>query len=219
MSSRTITVEGALREYLLAHGNLTDEVQRDLIAETAEKTHGAALMQISAEQGALMQLLTQISGAKRAVEVGTFTGYSALCVARGLPDDGTLLCCDVSDEWTSIGRAYWERAGIAHKITLTLGPAVETLQALPETERFDLAFIDADKTNYATYYEEILKRMDAGGIILIDNVLWLGRVIDDTADDDDTEAIRALNDFVAQDDRVEVVMLPIGDGLTLARKK
>ncbi len=219
MSSMTITVEGALREYLLAHGNLTDDLQRELIAETLEKTHGAALMQICPEQGALMQLLAGISGAKRAVEVGTFTGYSALCVARGLPEDGTLLCCDVNEEWTSIGRAYWERAGVAHKITLTLGPAVDTLQALPENARFDLAFIDADKTNYAIYYEEILKRMDAGGIILIDNVLWLGRVIDETADDEDTVAIRKLNDFIVQDARVDVVMLPIGDGLTLVTKK
>lgn len=219
MSSITITMGEALQAYLVEHGNLTDDLQRELIAETVEKTYGAALMQISPEQGAFMQLLTQISGAIRAVEVGTFTGYSALSIARGLPENGTLLCCDVSEEWTSIGKPYWERAGVAHKITLTLAPAAETLQALPETDRFDIAFIDADKTSYTTYYEEIITRMDSGGIILVDNVLWMGRVIDDTADDDDTIAIRAFNDQLVTDPRVDVAMLPIGDGLTLVRKK
>jgi caffeoyl-CoA O-methyltransferase len=176
------------------------------------------MMQIAPEQGVFMELLVRLCGARRAVEVGTFTGYSALCIARGLPDDGTLLACDVSDEWTSIGRRYWERAGVAKKIELRIGPAVETLRALPQEPRFDLAFIDADKPSYPAYYEEILRRLRPNGLILVDNVLWMGRVVDPSADDENTRAIRAFNDLVAADRRVDCVVLAVSDGLTLLRK-
>jgi predicted O-methyltransferase YrrM len=176
-------------------------------------------MQIAPEQGTFMAILAGAIGARSAVEVGTFTGYSALCVARALPGDGRLLCCDVNEEWTSIGRRYWERAGIANKITLKLGPATDTLRALPPSHSFDFAFIDADKTNYAIYYEEILKRMRPSGLILIDNVLWNGAIVDDTINDENTVALRALNDKIAADTRVEAVMLGVADGLTIVRKK
>ena len=177
------------------------------------------MMQIAPEQGAFMTMLVRLIGARHAVEVGTFTGYSALCIARGLPADGNLLCCDVSEEWTSIGREHWERAGVADRIELRIAPAVETLSALPHDEQFDFGFIDADKTNYHVYYEEILARLRPNGVILVDNTLWGGRVLDDTATDADTVAIRAFNDAVAADKRVDCVQLPVSDGLTLLRKR
>jgi caffeoyl-CoA O-methyltransferase len=207
-----------LYEYVIAHGHNGDPIRRELSEETA-KLGPISQMEIGPEQGTLMALLAGAIGAKSAVEVGTFTGYSALCVARALPEDGRLLCCDVSEEWTSVARRYWERAGVAHKITLKVAPAVETLRALPASYPIDFAFIDADKANYAIYYEEILKRMRADGLILIDNVLWGGGVINPTRQDADTRAIRALNDFIAQDRRVEAVMLAVSDGLTIVRKK
>ena len=176
-------------------------------------------MQVAPEQGAFMTLLARAIGARRAIEIGTFTGYSALCLARGLPDDGTLICCDVNDEWTSIGRRYWEKDGVASKIDLRIGPALETLRSLPRDEAFDLAFIDADKPAYIDYYEELMVRLRPGGLILVDNVLWSGRVADPAADDEQTRAIRAFNDRVASDARGDCVMLPISDGLTLVRKR
>jgi caffeoyl-CoA O-methyltransferase len=166
-----------------------------------------------------MTIFTKLVGAKTAVEVGTFTGYSALCIARGLPEDGRLLCCDVSDEYTQVGQPYWKRAGVDHKIVLKIAPALDTLQALPKERHIDLSFIDADKTNYTNYYEELLPRTRAGGAILVDNVLWSGSVVDASRDDDRTQAIRDFNDHVAADDRVECVMLPISDGLTVLRVK
>ena len=205
-----------IHAYLVAHGTPPDPVLRDLAEETA-RLGSISMMQIAPEQGAFMTLLARAIGAKRAVEVGTFTGTSALCIARGLPDDGQLLACDVSEEWTAIARRYWERAGVAKKIELRLGPALETLRALPVEPRFDMGFIDADKPSYPAYYEEILKRMRPGGLILVDNVLWFGRVVDPSADDPQTAAIRAFNDQVAADPRVDCVMLPISDGLTLLR--
>jgi caffeoyl-CoA O-methyltransferase len=205
-------------DYVLGHSTGPDAIQQALIEETA-KLGGISLMQIAPEQGAFMTLLTRAVGARRAIEVGTFTGYSALCVARGLPDDGKLLCCDVSDEWTSVGRPHWEKAGVAHKIELRLGPAADTLRALPKTESFDLAFIDADKGNYPVYYEEILARLKPNGLILVDNVLWMGNVVKPEADDPNTLAIRAFNDKVASDPRVDCVLLPLGDGVTIARKR
>jgi predicted O-methyltransferase YrrM len=205
-------------EYLVQHGTAPDPIQRGLIEETA-KLGGISLMQIAPEQGAFMTVLTRAIGARRAIEVGTFTGYSALCVARGLPDDGKLLCCDVSDEWTSIGRPYWEKAGVAHKIELRLGPAAETLRALPKQELFDLAFIDADKESYPIYFGEILARLRQNGLILVDNVLWMGNVVKPEASDANTRAIRAFNDQVAADERVDCVMLPLGDGGTMLRKR
>jgi caffeoyl-CoA O-methyltransferase len=208
----------AVHDYLVARMLPLDDVQRDLIAET-EALGGISMMQIAPEQGAFMTLLTKLVGAFRAVEVGTFTGYSALSIARGLPDDGRLLCCDVNEEWTAIARKYWERAGIDGKIELRIAPALETLRSLPAGEQFDLAFIDADKENYPNYYEEVLSRLRQNGAILVDNTLWMGAVIDPNATDDQTNIIRKFNDTVAADDRVESVILTIGDGLTLIRKR
>ena len=206
-----------LHAYLVAHGTPPDPLLAELREVTKEKVGGMALMQIAPEQGAFMTLLTRLLDARLAVEVGTFTGYSALCIARGLPADGRLVCCDVSEEWTSIGRPYWEKAGVADRIDLRIAPALETLEALPDERSIDFAFIDADKTNYRNYYEALLPRMRAGGVILVDNVLWGGSVVDETRDDEQTLAIRAFNDRIAADDRVEAVMLPISDGLTLIR--
>jgi caffeoyl-CoA O-methyltransferase len=216
--AKFITLTPKLYEYVVAHGHNGDPLRAELAAETA-KLGAISGMQIAAEQGTFMAILAAAVGARSAVEVGTFTGYSALCVARALPGDGKLLCCDVNKEWTSVGRRYWERAGVANKITLKLAPAAETLKAMPASHTFDFAFIDADKTSYAIYYEEILKRMRPSGLILIDNVLWSGAVIDETKQEADTQALRKLNDFIAKDTRVEAVMLGIADGLTIVRKK
>jgi predicted O-methyltransferase YrrM len=207
-----------IHAYAVAHSAGPDAIQRDLIAETAA-LGPRAVMQIDPYQGAFMELLVRVSGARRAVEVGTFTGYSALCIARALPDDGTLLCCDVSEEWTAIGRRYWERAGVADRVDLRIGPAADTLAALAPEPQFDLAFIDADKTGYERYFEELVPRLRPGGVMLVDNVLWSGHVIDDSDTSDDTEALRAFNDHVVADDRVECVMLAISDGLTFIRKR
>lgn len=206
-----------IHEYVVRHGAPPDEIASALIEET-KQLGGISMMQIAPEQGAFMTLLARLIGARRAIEVGTFTGYSALCIARGLPDDGRLVCCDVSDEWTRIGRPYWEKAGVAHKIELRLAPAIETLRALPRDPVFDLAFIDADKPGYPTYYEEILTRLRPGGLILADNVLFMGTVVDAAVTNETVDAIRAFNDLVAADPRVDCVMLAIADGLTLLRK-
>ncbi|MEE8581445.1 MAG: class I SAM-dependent methyltransferase [Myxococcota bacterium] len=213
---KSFHLSAEIHRYLVDHGSPPDALQRELIEETS-KLGGISIMQIAPEQGAFMTLLARAIGARRAIEIGTFTGYSALCLARGLPEDGSLVACDVSEEWTSIGARYWEKAGVAARIDLRIGPALETLAALPEARSFDLAFIDADKTNYLAYYEELLKRVRPGGLILVDNVLWMGRVIDPEADDDNSLAIRAFNDRIRDDERVEAVMLPISDGLTLIR--
>ena len=213
-----ITLDDKLYNYMLAHGQNDDPVLPDLIRETQEKLGRRAGMQIAPEQGTFMTMLARAIGAQRAIEVGTFTGYSAICIARGLSADGSLLCCDVSEEWTAIARRYWEKAGVAGRITLKLAPALDTLRALPSDATFDFAFIDADKTNYRHYYEEVLRRTRAGGLILVDNVLWDGAVLDENDQTDDTKAIRAFNDFAVTDKRVELVMLPISDGLTIARK-
>jgi caffeoyl-CoA O-methyltransferase len=205
-------------EYLVAHSLPLDDVQRDLIEET-RRLGAVAGMQVAPEQGAFLTVLTRLVGARRAIEVGTFTGYSALCIARGLPDDGRLLCLDVSEEWTAIGKRAWERAGVAEKIELRLAPAAETLRARPDEPAYDLAFVDADKVNYRTYYEEVLRRLRPNGAILVDNVLWGGRVLERDADDENTRAIKEFNDFVAGDERVDTVMLPLADGLTIARKR
>jgi len=215
---KSFTLSPEVHQYLLAHGSRPDAVQRALIERTREAAKDFAGMQIAPEQGAFMTMITRLVGARSAIEVGTFTGYSALCIARGLPDDGHLLCCDVSEEWTSIGREHWEKAGVADRIELRIAPATETLSALPRDETVDLAFIDADKTNYANNYEEILARLRPNGLIMVDNTLWGGRVLDESDRSDDTVAIRAFNDSVAADDRVDCVQLPISDGLTLLRK-
>lgn len=208
----------AIQSYVVEHSTAIDEVQRSLIKETAELGF-ISIMQISPEQGVFLEQLTRVLGARRIIEVGTFTGYSALCFAKALPKDGKLLACDVSDEWTSVGRRHWEAAGVADRIDLRIAPAVETLAALPPDPVWDLAFIDADKVGYRAYYEEILKRLRPNGVILVDNVLWMGTVADPAMESDDINAIRAFNDFVVSDPRVEVVMLTIGDGLSMVRKK
>ena len=215
---KSFHLSAAVHEYLVRHGTPPDPVLRDLADETA-RLGQISRMQIAPEQGAFMTLLARAIGARRAVEVGTFTGYSALCIARGLPDDGHLLACDVSEEWTAVARRHWERAGVAKKIELRLGPAASTLRALPLEPRFDLGFIDADKPSYPTYYEEILLRLRPGGLILVDNVLWFGRVADPAEQDPQTVAIRAFNSLVAADARVECVMLPVSDGLSILRKR
>lgn len=207
-----------VHEYLVAHGTPPDPVQRDLIERTAA-LGGISAMQISPEQGAFMTLLTRLLNVRLAVEVGTFTGYSALCIARGLAPGGRLICCDVSEAWTAIGRDAWAAAGVDDRIELRIAPAIETLRTLPEGEPIDLAFVDADKPMYGEYYEALLHRMRPGGLLLVDNVLWGGAVVDASVTDENTEAIRAFNDRVGQDDRVDVVMIPLGDGLTLLRKR
>jgi caffeoyl-CoA O-methyltransferase len=218
MSPKSFFLDETLHSYLLAHSTPPDRVQQALIEQTAELGRVAG-MQIAPEQGALMTLLTRLIGARRAIEVGTFTGYSALAIAYGLPDDGHLLSCDVSEEWTAVARRAWSDAGVEHKIELRLAPAAETLRSLPLDPVVDLAFIDADKAGYETYYREILPRLRPGGLLLVDNVLWGGQVLDPAATDSDTVAIRAFNDMVAADDRVEHVMLGVSDGLTICRKR
>jgi len=193
-------------------------VLRDLAAETAA-LGPISIMQVSVEQGAFLTLLAHLLGARRTVEIGTFTGYSAISIARGLAADGRLLCCDVSDEWAAIARRYFTRAGVAERITLRLAPAIETIRSLPATPEIDLVFIDADKTGYRAYYEELLPRVRPGGVVAFDNVLWAGHVVDPSDTSENTAAIRALNDFLVTDERVDLVMLPISDGLTLARKR
>ena len=215
---KSIQMTPALHAYLVSHGTPPDEIQRALIAET-QALGNISVMQIAPEQGAFMTLFARILGARRAIEIGTFTGYSALCIARGLTDDGKLICCDLSEEWTNVGRRYWEKAGVAHKIDLHIAPAIETLAQLPQEPNFDLAFIDADKSGTIAYFEALLPLIRKGGVILIDNVLWRGAVVNPAVDDEDTLAIRAFNDLVAADSRVESVMLPIADGLTFLRKR
>ena len=217
--TKSIIVTQAVQDYAVAHStHPPDEVQRSLI-EATRALGGISMMQISPDQGAFMTLLTRLLGARFAVEVGTFTGYSSICIARGLAEGGRLLCCDVSEEWTAVAKEHWERAGVVDRIDLVIAPAAETLAALPADPPIDLAFIDADKPGYRTYYDEIVQRLRPGGVVLLDNVLWSGNVADDSVTDENTEAIRAINDHVAADDRVEAVMLPIADGLTIARKR
>ena len=195
-------------------------LQRRLRAETAKLSNAG--MQISADQGALLALLARTIGARRAIEVGTFTGYSALAVASALPMDGMLICCDVSDEWTRIARRYWQEAGVSAQIDLRLGPALDTLAALMRDDgagTFDFAFIDADKSNYDAYYEGCLGLIRSGGLIALDNMLWSGNVADPNVHDADTDALRALNAKIREDVRVDACLLTIGDGVMLARKR
>jgi caffeoyl-CoA O-methyltransferase len=213
-------VNPALSDYLLAHASpAADEVLRDLAAETRQALPEHLSMQITHDEGAFLTLLVRLIGARQAVEVGTFTGYSALCVARGLPADGRLIACDVSDEWTSVARRYWQRAGVADRIDLRIAPAAETLRALPEEETIDFAFIDADKVGYPVYYEELITRLRPGGLILLDNVLRSGRVVDPAAQDPADIAIREVNDLITADERADSVLLPLRDGVTVVRKR
>ncbi|GAA3974964.1 O-methyltransferase [Thermobifida alba] len=208
-----------LHAYLVAHSSPVDEVLTDLAAETERLFPEAVRMQIAPEQGLFLTLLARLTGARDVVEVGTFTGYSSICLARGLPADGTLLACDVSEEWTAVARRYWQRAGVADRIELRLAPALDTLRALPATPRFDLAFIDADKESYTDYWEELVPRVRPGGVLLVDNVFSHGRVLDPAQTSARVQAIRDFNAHARADERVELVLLPIGDGLTLARRR
>jgi caffeoyl-CoA O-methyltransferase len=205
-------------EYLLAHRSERDPVLAELVAETAA-LGGISLMQVAPEQGAFLTLLARLIGARRAIEVGTFTGYSAISIARGLAPGGRLLCCDVSEEWSQVARRFFAKAGVADRIDLVIAPAAETLATLPRVEDVDLAFIDADKPSYRRYYEEILARLRPGGLIVFDNVLWGGQVVNPEDRSENTAALRELNGFVAQDARVECVMIAVADGLLLARKR
>lgn len=214
MAPKSFLLTDAVSDYLLAHAAPLDAVERSLIEATAA-LGAAAGMQIAPEQGHLMRLLAAATGAKRAIEVGTFTGYSALQLVRGMGAGSHLHCFDVSEEWTTIARAHWERAGIADQITLVLGDAREHVAALPLEPTYDLAFIDADKPGYLTYYEAIVPRMRPGGLVLVDNVLWHGAVCDPNDHATSTETIRAFNDHVARDVRVDSAISPVGDGLTV----
>lgn len=216
MTERTIQLTPDLHAYLLKVSLREQEILRRLRRETAEGPGTA--MQIGPEQGQFMQLLAELTEARRYLEVGTFTGYSALAMALAMPEDAELVCCDVSEEYTAMARRFWEEAGVADRIDLRLAPALETLAALEEEgRRFDLMFVDADKENYADYVEAGLKLVRRGGLIMIDNVLWGGSVIEPDKQDKDTKAIRALNTALQADDRVSLSLVPIGDGLTLAR--
>jgi len=212
-------VHPAVADYVLANSTQPDDLLRELVAETREATGGRAGMQISHDEGALLTMLVRLVGAKTAVEVGTFTGYSAICIARGLADGGRLLACDVSEEWTSIARGYWEKAGVADRIDLKIAPAIETLHALPEDFAVDFAFIDADKESYPAYYEALVSRLRPGGVIALDNVLRGGRVLDPAFDDGANATMRQLNAQIAADERVDAVMLPLRDGVTVIRKR
>jgi predicted O-methyltransferase YrrM len=221
MSNQSIGLGDPLYQYLLANSVREPEILAKLRAETAE--HPLVNMQISPEQGQLMGLLVQLIGAKKCLEVGVFTGYSSLAVAINLPDDGRIIACDVSDEFTSIARRYWQVAGVSNKIDLHVAPALGTLDRLladGEAGTFDFAFIDADKNNYGAYYDRCFQLVRQGGLILVDNVLWYGRVADPAMDNDKrTQAIKQINQQIYHDDRVQISLIPIGDGLTIARKR
>ncbi|MFY1634126.1 O-methyltransferase [Solwaraspora sp. WMMB335] len=217
MTTKTLPMTDELQAYVVAHGTPPDDVIGDLIEETATALPDRAQMQVAPEQAALLTLLTRLVGARQAVEVGTFTGLSALSIARGLAAGGKLVCLDVSADFTSVARRYWQRAGVADRIDLRIGPAADSLRALPTEPYLDLAFIDADKISYPVYWGELVPRMRPGGLIVVDNVLRHGRVLSPQGEEDD--AMVAFNRQVADDDRVDVVMLAIADGLTLARRR
>jgi len=219
MSTATIILDEKLREYLLNVSVKESEILRELREETAQIEYSA--MQISPEQGAFMSFLVELIQAKRTLEIGVFTGYSALVVAMALPEDGIVTACDVSEEWANVGMKYWKKAQVENKINLRIAPALKTLdQLLSEGKQgtYDFAFIDADKIEYQGYFDKSLELLRIGGLIAIDNVLWGGSVIDDSIQDSSTKAIRKFNKKLYQDERVSISMVPIGDGLTLARK-
>jgi predicted O-methyltransferase YrrM len=220
MSRRSLSLDQELHAYLVAHGSPPDDLTTELIEETQRALGGAAGMQISPEQASFFTLLAKVANVRAGVEVGTFTGMSSLAIARGMAPGGKLICFDISEEYTSIARGFWDRAGVADRIELRIGPAVERLAELPAEPHLDWVFIDADKENYSAYWEALVPRVRTGGLLAVDNVLWSGRVLEPPAErDSSTAAIIAFNDMVAADKRVEPVMLPIGDGLTLARKR
>lgn len=216
MSYKPLQLTDDLHAYLLAHGTPPDELTAELIAETRAALPQEAGMQVAPEQAAFLRMLTSLMGVRRAVEVGTFTGLSSLSIARGMAEGGRLICFDISEKFTDVARRFWQRAGVQDRIELRIGAAAERLRELPAEPHLDLAFIDADKEGYQTYWQELVPRMRPGGVLIVDNVLWNGRVLDPQAESD--RAIVAFNDAVLADARVEAVMLPIADGLTLARR-
>jgi len=217
VSPKSFLLSEDIHDYLIEHSTPLDDIRTRLIAETAE-LGGISVMQIADEQSILITILTRLLGVRTAVEVGTFTGMSSLAIALGMPPDGHLLCCDVSEEWTAVARRYWAEAGVDGRIELRIGPAIETLRALPSEATFDLAFIDADKPGYVGYWDELVPRIRPGGVLLVDNVLQNGSITDPAATHESVLAMRTFNDHAAADSRVELVMLPISDGLTVARK-
>ena len=220
MSKQTTGLEQHLADYIQSISLREPDILKQLREETAKLS--MARMQISPEQGQFMALLAQLMGAKKTLEIGVFTGYSALAVALALPDDGKVIACDISEEYTAIAKDFWERAGVSEKIDLRIAPALETLDQLiseDETGSFDLAFIDADKRNYENYYERALRLIRPGGLILIDNVLWSGKVVDPTITDKQTQAIREFNQKLHQDSRISLSLIAIADGLTLALRR
>jgi predicted O-methyltransferase YrrM len=220
MANTSIGLPPDVHDYLVQHGVREPALLTRLRDETrAIPQHN---MQIAPEQGAFLALLVELIGARRCLEIGTFTGYSSLAVALAMPPDGTIVCCDVSDEWTAVARRYWAEAGVADRVDLRLAPAIETLDDLlanGEANTFDFAFIDARKTEYPDYHERVIQLLRPGGLAAYDNVLWSGRVADDSVTDEDTLGLRRLNDRLAADERVTVAMLPLADGVTLARKR
>jgi predicted O-methyltransferase YrrM len=220
MSNISIGLTPELHAYIVRHGVREPEILQRLREETASLPQHD--MQIAPEQGAFMALLAGLSGARRAIELGTFTGYSSLAVLLAMPPDATIVCCDISDEWTSVARRYWAEAGVADRVDLRLAPALETLDALLASGAagtFDFAFIDASKADYPDYHERILQLLGRGGLAVYDNVLWAGDVLDESKTDPDSMGVRRLNERLATDERVTVSMIPVGDGLTLARKR
>ena len=215
---RSFFLGEALHDYVLAHTTAGDAVDGSLSDATRE-LGGVARMQVARDTGVFLSMLVSAVRPRLAVEVGTFTGASALAIARALPDGGRLLCCDVSEEWTAIARRHWEAAGVSDRIDLLIAPAIQTLRALPDDTPVDFAFIDADKTGYLAYYEELVPRLSDHGLLVVDNVLWSGRVMDPSVFDDDTVALREFNSRVMTDDRVDVVMLSVGDGVSVARRR
>jgi caffeoyl-CoA O-methyltransferase len=219
-------VDPAVSDYLLTHCTPDDDLLRDLAAETRQAYPDHATMQVSPDEGRLLTMLTRLVGARQAVEVGVFTGFSSICIARGLAAGGRLLACDVSKEWTSVARRYWQRAGLERQIELRVAPALDTLRTLSPEPVIDLAFIDADKSSYPLYYEELVTRLRPGGLIILDNVLMGGRVLDPAVHDSFSSrrpasvvVMRQMNDLIVEDERVDSVMLPVRDGVTVARRR
>jgi caffeoyl-CoA O-methyltransferase len=218
MATRSWLIDAAIGEYASAHTTPADRLISELRARTEEVAGQLAMMQIGDDQARFMEILARSTGARRAIEIGTFTGYSAYAVAKGMGPEGHVLCCDVSEEWTAVARDFWKKAGVEERIELRIGPAIETPKSLPEEETFDLAFVDADKPGYVDYFRELVPRMKVGGLILADNTLQGGRVANPEADDENTVAIRSFNDAVLAETRVVAALLPVGDGVTIIQK-
>lgn len=218
MAPRSYLLDDAHAAYLVDHCGDPDGLQQRMIDET-QALGSVAEMQVAPDEGAFLTLLARMTGARRALELGTFTGYSALCIARGIGPSGHLLCCDISDDYAGVARGYWEADGVADRVEQRIGPAADTLRSLPAGTQFDLVFIDADKPGYPEYWELVVPMVPPGGVVLADNVLRHGLVVDPQADDDATEAVRRFNDAVAADRRFDSVILPLADGLTVARRR